>query len=422
MKTMIRYLSALFFLAISFCWTPLSVAEINFQCPTNGGSYSDINGDGIIRADDGEIVNPVSPNQVCMHVGSGDGFITMADGREMYIFSYFNLTNVPDNQAMTEGLLAATFPAPEIELKQGDEFYLSLTNVGMMVRPDLFDAHTIHWHGFPEAATIFDGIPELSIAVNMGATLTYYYKVNDPGSYIWHCHVEATEHMEMGMIGNIYVTPTQNDLADQTDLDGFTHATGNKYAYNDGDGSTYYDVEKNIQITTFDSNFHDASETVQPLPFITMKANYGMINGRGYPDTVYRDDDLLPPYDDDLPPPVKNGGIVSQPDGALIEATQGQKILLRLNNVSITRSFTISILGIPMQVVGKDARLLRGPTGLNLYYMTNTVTMGGGEHVDVILDTAGVPIGDYFLYTTNLNFLNNNQEDFGGIMTEIRIN
>lgn len=39
----------------------------------------------------------------------------------------------------------------------------------------------------------------------------------------------------------------------------------------------------------------------------------------------------------------------------------------------------------------------------------------------MILDTAGLPAGTYFLYTTNLNYLSNNDEDLGGMMTEIVI-
>jgi len=39
--------------------------------------------------------------------------------------------------------------------------------------------------------------------------------------------------------------------------------------------------------------------------------------------------------------------------------------------------------------------------------------------MDVIVDTAGVTPGTYFLYTTNLNYLSNNDQDFGGMMTEI---
>jgi hypothetical protein len=50
------------------------------------------------------------------------------------------------------------------------------------------------------------------------------------------------------------------------------------------------------------------------------------------------------------------------------------------------------------------------------------VTLGGGESADVLLDTTGIPAGTYFLYTTNLNDLSNDKEDFGGMMTEIVIN
>lgn len=54
--------------------------------------------------------------------------------------------------------------------------------------------------------------------------------------------------------------------------------------------------------------------------------------------------------------------------------------------------------------------------------MTNSVDLGGGEAVDVILDTTDVEPGTYVLYSTNLNHLSNNEEDFGGMMTEIIVN
>jgi len=82
-----------------------------------------------------------------------------------------------------------------------------------------------------------------------------------------------------------------------------------------------------------------------------------------------------------------------------------------------------------MTVVGKDARLLRGPDpdgagpllGKNLYLKTTSVTLGGGETADVIIDTTGVAPGTYFVYDARLKHLNNDQEEFGGAMTEIRI-
>jgi FtsP/CotA-like multicopper oxidase with cupredoxin domain len=138
-----------------------------------------------------------------------------------------------------------------------------------------------------------------------------------------------------------------------------------------------------------------------------------MLNGRGYPDTI----DPAP-----LAPPAENGGLVSQKVSSLISATAGQKVLLRISSLSTVDYYTLSVLGIPMKVVGRDARLLTGPGGANLPYTTNSVTVGGGETVDVILDTTGLSAGTYFLYTTNLNFLSNGPEDFGGMMTEIVIN
>jgi hypothetical protein len=38
-----------------------------------------------------------------------------------------------------------------------------------------------------------------------------------------------------------------------------------------------------------------------------------------------------------------------------------------------------------------------------------------------MIDASAVPAGTYFFYTTNLNFLSNNEEDYGGMMTEIVI-
>ncbi|MBW2621873.1 MAG: multicopper oxidase domain-containing protein [Deltaproteobacteria bacterium] len=346
------------------------------------------------------------------------------DGRRlMYMFGFHDVSGAIDpndpnfaDLVMADGMLAADFPAPTITVKQGQKLYLTLTNVGMMHRADLFDPHTVHWHGFPEASSIFDGVPSDSISVNMGGSLTYFYNVVEAGTFMYHCHVEATEHMQMGMLGNLYVEPIQNNKPNGFDLNGFTHNTGFKYAYNDGDGSTYYDVDYPIQIHAFDSEFHDASFYVQPLPFALMNDNYPMLNGRGYPDTV-NPAALLNTADTEGYPAHESQGI-----SALITASAGQKILLRISSLSTTSFHTLAVLGIPMKVVGKGSRLLRGPDGKDLSYWTNSVDIGGGEAIDVILDTTGIAAGTYYLYSTNLNQLSNNDEDFGGMMTEIVIN
>jgi len=144
----------LFFLAIS-----PARAGILVQCPT------DTNGDGI--SDD--------PNVVCMHISSGDGFVKMADGYGQYMFSFAEIPpGTPIEQVVPDFTGRAMSPAPTITMAQGQELYLSLTNVGMIMRPDLFDSHSVHWHGFLNAASVFDGVPEVSPAAAMLATQPYY--------------------------------------------------------------------------------------------------------------------------------------------------------------------------------------------------------------------------------------------------------
>ena len=377
------------------------------------------------------------PGVKCGHLVAGDGMVSMADDQKkpLYIFSFAATEhfqppeegpppqpNTPEypGWVMAEGMLAANAPAPTIAVDEDDELFLTLTNVGMAMRPDLFDPHSVHWHGFPHAAAVFDGVPDSSLSINMGASFTYYYNAKDAGTYMYHCHVEAAEHMQMGMLGNLYVRPRQNRceaIADDLAVPGTVcpagHAGGvSRYAYNDGDGSTRYDVEYPIQLGSFDPDFHDASFGVQPLPFAGMRDRYFLMNGRGYPDTV--DPATLVTVDPNGKPQP------SQPVSSLITAAQGQRILLRISNLSVTSFYTVGTSGIPMQVVGIDARLLRDGDGNNMYYSTNSLTLGGGQSADVILVAPAA--GTYLLYAKNLDKLANDAENFGGMLTEIRIN
>ncbi len=359
-------------------------AAVFVQCP------GDNNGDA--QWTDTE-VKPAKT--ACKHLTAGDGFITMADGRTIYTFGFADVTGTLPANIMLD-TMAANFAAPTIELQQGDDFYLTLTNVAMTMRPDLFDPHTVHFHGFPQQPPVFDGMPEGSFGVNMGSSVTYFYKLNDPGTYMYHCHQEATEHMQMGMLGNLYVKPAQ----DGTPIS-YSGKTYTKFVYNDGDGSTGYDVAKPLQLGSMDHVFHELHLGVQPLPFKNMKDTYPMINGE---------------FGDSL-----NNGHISQPISSLVTAVKGQRLLLRLSNLNVTNYYTVTAQGLPMKVVGAGARQLKGPTGTLLSYDTSSVTLGGGESVEVLIDTNNVAAGTYFLYTTNLNYLSNFDQDNGGMMTEIVI-
>jgi len=386
---------------------------------------------------------------------------------------------------MNTGVLNGNIPAPLMAFDEDDEFFLTLTNVGMIMRPDLFEQHTVHFHGYPNASSFYDGVPDASLAINIGGSFTYYYLAPDAGTYFWHCHITPPEHLQMGMVGQLYVRPRQNrtpagtdvyqtSLLQQNDLrtachpglpaagqpgpdilcsaplpavhPGFPNAMGYKYVYNDGDGSTRYDVDVPIQIHGFDPNFHFVGMTFNPEGFADMKDKYFLLNGRSYPDTVgvaggpadvlgqlatatnpdpathaisTADTDTLSRPSQPLPTLITlsaSGG----PAGTCGTATTcGQRAALRIADLDVQEYQTLSSVGIPMLLVGFNAKILRDEAGNNLYIKTNSITLGGGESLDVILDSTGVAPGTYFLYTPQLDHLSNDAENFGGLMTEV---
>jgi len=446
----------------------------------------------------------------CQQISGGDGFATMGDGTQTYLFAFgplsgladmrdgkpgtepasvFNVIGdsravgdpltttfngavglVPDPEAgmaltghvdprpiMDVGIMNGNMPAPLMAIDEDDEFFLTLTNVGQIMRPDLFEQHTVHFHGYPNASAFYDGVPDASVAINIGGSFTYYYLAPDAGTYFWHCHITPPEHLQMGMVGQIYVRPRQNRVPNGTTLysalamqqldprtasncatdilcsspmpainNGFeqgptpsgTNPKGRTmYAYNDGDGSTAYDVEYPIQIHGFDSNFHFVGMTFNPEGFTDMKDKYFLLNGRSYPDTVSEG-----PMETQS---VDGASHFSQPLPSIINIPVGGKALLRLSDLDVTEFQTLASLGIPMHVIALNARLLRDMDGNDLTYYTNSITLGGGESLDLILDASDstrYPVGKTFaLYTPNLDHLSNGAENFGGLMTEVHI-
>jgi len=392
--------------------------------------------------------------------------------------------HVDPRQIMDVGVMNGNIPGPLAAFDEDDEFFLTLTNVGMIMRPDLFEQHTVHFHGYPNASSFYDGVPDASIAINIGASFTYYYLAPDAGTYFWHCHITPPEHLQMGMVGQLYVRPRQDRVPVGGDLytylgyqngigepaglkpdprtvcnpqadilcSAFTPAinTGAKrpaagtlcngtspsgegttpeYVYNDGDASTCYDVTYPIQMHGFDPNFHFVGMTFNPEMFADMTDKYFLLNGRSYPDTVARGPQATVTTDGQMH--------YSQPLPAIINIPAGGKASLRLVNLSVAEYFTLQSLGVPMHEVGFNAKLLRDQDGDNTEFYTNSITLGGGESLDVILDASDdgcsaylgtgcstklYPAGStFYLYEPDLYRLSNDAENFGGMMTEVHI-
>src|SRR5213082_738183 len=123
------------------------------------------------------------------------------------------VSSIPQTDAaaiMNTGVMNGNIPAPLFGFDEDDEFFLTLTNVGMIMRPDLFETHTVHFHGYPNASSYYAGVPDASLAINIGASFTYYYLAPDAGTYFWHCHITPPEHLQMGMVGQLFVRPRQD--------------------------------------------------------------------------------------------------------------------------------------------------------------------------------------------------------------------
>jgi FtsP/CotA-like multicopper oxidase with cupredoxin domain len=393
--------------------------------------------------------------------------------------------HVDPRQIMDVGVMNGNIPAPLAAFDEDDEFFLTLTNVGMIMRPDLFEQHTVHFHGYPNASSFYDGVPDASVAINIGASFTYYYLAPDAGTYFWHCHITPPEHLQMGMVGQLHVRPRQDRVPSGTSLfaslglqNGLTcNATGSastctaltspapdlrtecnpgrdilcsatmpaintlvnqgpdllgnsqRYTYNDGDASTAYDVEYPIQMHGFDPNFHFVGMTFNPEMFVDMKDKYFLLNGRSYPDTTAAGPQATATTDGSMH--------YSQPLPSIINIPAGGRALLRLVNLSVSEYHTLQSVGIPMHEVGFNAKLLRDQAGNNTEFWTNSITLGGGESLDVILDASDAGCSaflgagcaqklypahtTFYLYTPQLDHLSNDAENFGGMMTVVNI-
>jgi FtsP/CotA-like multicopper oxidase with cupredoxin domain len=566
---------------------PTAAQSFRVQCPTstithpnaaNNNSEPNYNGPTqfstqAVSGTSGGYVTPssnVNGAIKCQQISGGDGYSTMADGQQTYMFSFGPLSGLadiaaglpgtefpavfntvspapllrgdpattdgatsgasagspgaftwngavglaPDLDAIASGTCAApcldghvdprqiidvgvmngNIPAPLFGFDEDDEFFLTLTNVGMIMRPDLFEQHTVHFHGYPNASSFYDGVPDASVAINIGGSFTYYYLAPDAGTYFWHCHITPPEHLQMGMVGQLYVRPRQDRVPAGSSLytylgyqNGISEPTGDAvdlrtvcnpnvdilcsatmpaggptantatraaagslcnnlsattsrvtpdYVYNDGDGSTCYDVTYPIQMHGFDPNFHFVGMTFNPEMFVDMKDKYFLLNGRSYPDTVGACGGVITGCAPGPQATVSSDTQMhySQPLPALINIPVGGRASLRLVNLSVSEYHTLASLGIPMKVVGFNAKLLRDQAGNNTEYYTNSITLGGGESLDVILDASDASCGSagcaatlypagsvFYVFTPQLDHLSNDAENFGGEMTEVHI-
>ncbi len=371
-------------------------------------------------ATDGEMTVPGRATPVAMR-----GFV---DG---------NLTQAPGT---------AVIPAPIVDVDVGDNVFVTLTNVGNLNPAMPADPHTIHWHGIA-TTTQNDGFPETSWEVPVpgtqaidpltGAPVTdaagnpvlaptsavYYFLAEKPGTYMYHCHVEASEHVQFGMYGALIIRPA-----------GFAALLNRGIATVYGGGfNDKYDVrvdpltgaktplEYVLLISDLDTLWHDDIIGVAPTApsqiarltamggvyqVVGFKPDYWLLNGRSFPDT-------LAPLSGDIGPA---GVAAGPPNGFLTGANNwstydpfvqipnfplnpitrtAPRVLLRI--ISLAYEFSpFHIHGWHSTLVGVDAE----PVPLTAQKMEMTIPVASGKTYDTIIQAVDRNVGLYAANST----------------------
>jgi FtsP/CotA-like multicopper oxidase with cupredoxin domain len=382
----------------------------------------------------GELISDARAATTTLALAATDGYITVP-GREddpIYIFGFIPVsTSLTVSQLEDQYKGHAQHTAPTLNFLQNDNIKITLTNLGLIQRPDLTDSHTIHWHGFDIPSPLNDGVPEVSVAVPIGQQLTYFYRPHREGTYMYHCHFEDVEHVQMGMTGIVFVRPLQDTNAALRNV-GTTRGPGapafKGFAYADGDASTGYDRHFAILLNEVWAKQHDGDRDIQETIPTDFDPDWFTLNGRCFPDTLRPNDDPTLT----TPNPTTGTDDHSQPNSALIQLNPGDRALLRLANLGYTTD-AMELPGIAMHVVGQDASLLRDGS-VDTSYVTDTIYMGPGEARDVLFDApafdAALPTGSdgrgaYNVYQFKnrdwRKLSNGGAAGPGGMQTEVRV-
>jgi FtsP/CotA-like multicopper oxidase with cupredoxin domain len=376
-----------------------------------------------------------------------------------YIFGFRNITGLNKTQ-ISKQKMKAQHNTPLFWVNQYDEsvidpvtdmpkeFHLQLTNLGLALRPDLTDSHTVHWHGFRNVIPFYDGEPSTSLSVPVGSNFTYVYRPREPGTYMYHCHVEDVEHVHMGMTSLVFVRPIQDGTSYEYPLGSGKVYT--KFAYNDNDGSTGYDREFALFVSEVWAEAHWADSHIQLPEWTDYHVDFALLNGRVYPDTLAPNGSIDPfnPVTDahgDLIAPPGHPELQYQPNSSLITCEAGDRVLLRFAHLGF-KDVAMTLTGIPMRVIGRDATLMRGINaagmrgndtadpgyvpGADTSYETDTLMFGAGESFDALFTapafsggsgSSGQGYDTYVLYNRRYALADNLASGYGGQRTEVHV-
>src|ERR671923_1946475 len=128
--------------------------------------------------------------------------VELQDGDE------YELETIPVKKRIGEAtvrMLAynGSVPGPTLKVAQGSTLTVHVTNHGDIEA-------TVHWHGL-RLENRYDGTHDTQAPIPVGETFTYEVHVPDCGAYWYHPHIREDYGQELGLYGNILVTPSEPD-------------------------------------------------------------------------------------------------------------------------------------------------------------------------------------------------------------------
>ena len=238
--------------------SPAVATDSNSGMPMNNGNMQAVTATpGSMMAENPEashMMEPITAPNVQPATESQGG--QPLEFREENGVKVFELTakavkwNILDTVAVTAYTYNGTVPGPMIRVTEGDQ-------VRIVVKNDLPDGTTIHWHGV-EVPNAMDGVPGVTQdPIEPGQTFTYEFTAKPAGTFMYHSHFEGDVQVGAGLYAPIIIDPKE--------------AEANPPA-----------VDKVLMISEW---LQKDGQTYAAMPMGGMEPNYFTINGKAFPST-----------------------------------------------------------------------------------------------------------------------------------------
>jgi plastocyanin len=313
--------------------------------------------------------------------GAQNDKLTMPDGTDIEFWSFRD-----ENGDWS-------FPAAPVRIQGGDLMQCELKTSKRV--------HTIHWHGI-EPDMDNDGVGHTSFEVSSSYTYQWRAHPTNTGTYFYHCHVNTTLHVQMGMFGALIIDPWEPE----------PHPDGKKPIHDAPDSWRYHAEHERIWALyacdpVFHELGHDAGLCGEDVGLNDFQPRYFMI-GRH----VQTDDGR----------PIRG----TSSDPVSVEAPAGENVLLRLINATYF-PVDIDLGGLPAHLIETDGRAPRAQIDIDGLGRGNPISLpvgrwpqriGSAERFGLMVHGNAQP-GTYPITFTYRHWITN--EPVGIARTEVRI-